>query len=188
MDAAKRLLVERIVLEVSFQYKRKPARCQRNTVSGVTTMRACFHPDQNRLTATQNSLSNGLGHGRRRRRYNTASRWRNARFSRRRLRRTRKKLTSIPRQRPTKQRATAAGERRRVRPDLIYEIFSDRIPDLLRFLVLGLLLCSMLSLDLLVFRKLFWGQDLLEARVLLLHELFILLLNLRRSLVSRLCL
>jgi hypothetical protein len=50
-------------LEISFQYKRKPARCQRITVSGVTTIRACFQPDQKRLTATQNSLSNGLRHG-----------------------------------------------------------------------------------------------------------------------------
>ena len=50
-------------LEISFQYKRKPARCQRITVSGVTTIRACFQPDQKRLTATQNSLSNGLRRG-----------------------------------------------------------------------------------------------------------------------------
>ena len=86
-------------LEISFQYKRKPARCQRITVSGATTIRACFQPDQKRLTATQNSLSNGLRHGLRRRRFNTASCWRNARFSRSRLCRTRKKRTSIPRHR-----------------------------------------------------------------------------------------
>src|ERR1039458_8396146 len=49
-----------LTLEISFQYKRKPARCQRITVSGVTTIRACSHPDQNRRTATQNNLSNGL--------------------------------------------------------------------------------------------------------------------------------
>src|SRR5437660_7558702 len=86
-------------LEISFQYKRKPARCQRITVSGATTIRACFQPDQKRLKATQNSLSNGLKHGLRRRRFNTASCWRNARFSRSRLWRTRKKRTSIPRHR-----------------------------------------------------------------------------------------
>src|SRR5258708_3728329 len=86
-----------LTLEVSFQYTRKPARCQRSTVSGVTTRRACFHPDQIRLAATQNSLSNGLRPGRRRRRFNTTSCWRNARFSRRRLRRARKKRTTIPR-------------------------------------------------------------------------------------------
>ena len=50
--------------DISLQYERKPAWCQRTTVSGVTTIRACFHPDQNRLTATQNSLSNGLRPGR----------------------------------------------------------------------------------------------------------------------------
>src|SRR6266436_3425888 len=82
-----------------FPYKRKPARCQRITVSGATTIRACFQPDQKRLTATQNSLSNGLRRGLRRRRFNTASCWRNARFSRSRLWRTRKKRTSIPRHR-----------------------------------------------------------------------------------------
>jgi len=47
------------------QYKRKPARCQRTTVSGVTTTRAFLHPVQNRRAKTQNSLSGaerpGLG-------------------------------------------------------------------------------------------------------------------------------
>ena len=47
-----------LALEISLQYKRKPARCHRTTVSGVTTMRDCFHTDQNRRTATQKSLSN----------------------------------------------------------------------------------------------------------------------------------
>ena len=89
-----------LTLEISFQYKRKPARCQRITVSGVTTIRACSHPDQNRRTATQNNLSNGLRQGRRRRRFNTASCWRSTRFSRRRLRRTRKKRISVPTHRP----------------------------------------------------------------------------------------
>jgi hypothetical protein len=32
-------------LWISLQYIRKPARCQRATVSGLTTRRACFHPD-----------------------------------------------------------------------------------------------------------------------------------------------
>jgi hypothetical protein len=48
-------------LEISFQYKRNPALCQRTTVSGVTTMRDCCHPDQNRRTATQKSLAYNLG-------------------------------------------------------------------------------------------------------------------------------
>ena len=38
-----------LTLEISFQYKRNPALCQRNTVSGVTTLRDCCHPDQNRV-------------------------------------------------------------------------------------------------------------------------------------------
>src|SRR6202140_2657016 len=33
--------------EISLQYSRKPAWCHRTTVSGVTTMRAFFHCDQN---------------------------------------------------------------------------------------------------------------------------------------------
>ncbi len=40
---------------------RKPARCQRTTVSGLTIMRDCFQADQNRRAATQKSLSNGSG-------------------------------------------------------------------------------------------------------------------------------
>src|SRR6267378_7088961 len=47
-----------LTLEISFQYKRNPPLCQRTTDSGVTAMRDCCHPDQNRRTATQKSLSN----------------------------------------------------------------------------------------------------------------------------------
>jgi hypothetical protein len=53
-----------LTLEISFQYKRNPPLCQRTTVSGVTAMRDCCHPDQNRRTATQKSnklLSLGVG-------------------------------------------------------------------------------------------------------------------------------
>ena len=59
--------------EISLQYMRKPARCQRTTVSGVTTMIDCFHCDHSRLTATQKSLSNRLRAGRGRRRFSTIS-------------------------------------------------------------------------------------------------------------------
>src|ERR1700732_5245640 len=45
-----------LTLEISFQYKRNPPLWQRTTVSGVTAMRDCCHPDQNRRTATQKSL------------------------------------------------------------------------------------------------------------------------------------
>jgi hypothetical protein len=38
------------------QYKRNPARCQFTTVLGVTKMSGLVHPDQNVLSATQNSL------------------------------------------------------------------------------------------------------------------------------------
>src|SRR5437899_6497027 len=37
-----------LTLEISLQYKRNPALCQRTTVSGVTAMRDCCHADQNR--------------------------------------------------------------------------------------------------------------------------------------------
>ena len=44
-----------LALEISLQYKRNPARCQRTTVSGVTMMREClqarpdppsYHPEE----------------------------------------------------------------------------------------------------------------------------------------------
>src|SRR5580704_2835769 len=44
-------------LEISRQYIRKPVRCQRTTVSGVTMMRDCFQADQTRRATTQKSLS-----------------------------------------------------------------------------------------------------------------------------------
>jgi len=36
-----------LTLEMKLQYRRKPARCQRTTVSGVTTIRPFFQEDQN---------------------------------------------------------------------------------------------------------------------------------------------
>jgi integrase/recombinase XerD len=48
-----------------------PARCQRTTVSGVTTMRACLHSDQQRRTTTQKSLSKRPRLGRGCRRFKT---------------------------------------------------------------------------------------------------------------------
>jgi len=54
-----------LILEISFPYKRKPARCHRTTVSGVTMMRDCFQPDQTRRETTQKSLSKVLSLGRR---------------------------------------------------------------------------------------------------------------------------
>ena len=80
--------------EISLQYERKLARCHRTTVSGVTMMRACFHPDQNRWMATQKSLSKMLRSGRGRRRFSTASCWRSTKFSKTRLPRLRNNRTS----------------------------------------------------------------------------------------------
>jgi hypothetical protein len=51
-------------LEINFQYKRKPARCQPTTVSGVTTINEFFHADQSRWAVTQNNLSRTLSLGR----------------------------------------------------------------------------------------------------------------------------
>lgn len=76
--------------EISFQYKRKPARCQRTTVSSVTTIRACRHPHQNLRAMIQKTLSNISSRGLRCFRFSTASCWRRARFSSRKLRRARK--------------------------------------------------------------------------------------------------
>ncbi len=53
-----------LTLEISIQYQRKPARCYRTTVSGVTTKSACFQPDQQRRTISQKSLSSNSSLGR----------------------------------------------------------------------------------------------------------------------------
>ena len=53
-----------LVFEIILQYQRNPARCQRTTVSGVTTRSACFQPDQHRRTTNQKSLSNKSSFGR----------------------------------------------------------------------------------------------------------------------------
>src|SRR6266851_2931210 len=49
--------------EIRLQYSRNPARCQRTTVSGVTTRRDFFQSDQNRHASTQKSLSKGKSVG-----------------------------------------------------------------------------------------------------------------------------
>ena len=46
-------------LEISRQYIRKPVRCQRTTVSGVTIRRECFQSDQTRRAITQKSYRRG---------------------------------------------------------------------------------------------------------------------------------
>ena len=76
-------------LEISFQYNRKPPRCHWTTVPGLTTISACFHPDQNLRAMTQNSLSNTASLGHACLRFSAASCWRRARFSRSSMRRVR---------------------------------------------------------------------------------------------------
>src|ERR1019366_8371435 len=50
--------------EIQLQYSRKPARCQRTTVSGVTRINDLFQPAQTLRRTTQNSLSTELSRGR----------------------------------------------------------------------------------------------------------------------------
>jgi len=78
-------------LEISFQYIRKPVRCQRATVSGVTMMRDSFQADQTRRAMTQKSLSKRPRLGRGCRRFSTASCCRSVRFSKTRFPRLRKR-------------------------------------------------------------------------------------------------
>ena len=60
-------------LEISLQYIRKPVRCQRTTVSGVTMRRDCFQADQTRRAITQKSLSKRPRLGRGFRRFSVTS-------------------------------------------------------------------------------------------------------------------
>jgi hypothetical protein len=62
-----------LAMEISLQYKRNPARCQRTTDSGVTMMRECLQADQTRRATTQKSLSKRPRLGRGRLRFSTAS-------------------------------------------------------------------------------------------------------------------
>src|SRR5271167_1212375 len=50
--------------EIQLQYSRKPVRCQRTTVSGVTRINDLFQSDQTFRRTTQNSLSTELSRGR----------------------------------------------------------------------------------------------------------------------------
>src|SRR5207245_1586193 len=45
--------ITRRALEIARQYNLNPVRCQPTTVSGLTTMRACFQPDQNLRAKTK---------------------------------------------------------------------------------------------------------------------------------------
>ena len=87
-----------LTLEMKLQYRRKPALCQRTTVSGVTTMRDCFHPDQNRRVTTQKSMSSMRSLGLGCLRFSTVSCCRSVKFSRSKFRRERKMRMSTPNQ------------------------------------------------------------------------------------------
>ena len=64
------------------QYSLKPARCQAATVSGRTITSVRFHPDQNRRSITQKTLSGVVSLGRQRCPFKTASCCRKAKISR----------------------------------------------------------------------------------------------------------
>jgi hypothetical protein len=81
-------------LELRLQYLRKPARCQRATVSGVTMMRELFQADQNRCASTQKSLSRGPTFGLRCLRFSTVSCCRSTKFSKSSVRCERKQRAS----------------------------------------------------------------------------------------------
>jgi len=85
-----------LTFESKLQYSRNPARCQRTTVSGVTTRRDLFQSVQNRYASIQKSLSKGLSFGLACLRFSTVSCWRSARFSRSSLRRERKQRATSP--------------------------------------------------------------------------------------------
>jgi hypothetical protein len=86
-------------LDGARQYIEEPARCQRATVSGLTTMRASFHPAQNRLARTQKNLSKGRMPGRGCCLWKTVSCCRSTRFSSKRLERDLKIRKMLPRTR-----------------------------------------------------------------------------------------
>src|SRR5215469_15685227 len=84
------------VREIQFQYSRKPVRCQRTTVCGVTRINDLFQPDQTLRRMTQNSLSTELSRGRGRLACRASSCCRRARFSNRSSSRERNTETTQP--------------------------------------------------------------------------------------------
>jgi len=90
------LPVTRRALEIARQYRANPDLCHRTTVSGLTTIRACFHPHQNLRANTQKILSSIVSLGLRRLRFSVTSCWRRTRFSRSKLRRPRKRQRIVP--------------------------------------------------------------------------------------------
>src|SRR6201993_3024461 len=90
-----------LALDITLQYSRNPARCQRTTVSGWTSTRDCFQAPQKRRANTQKILSTAPIRGLGCLRFSTASCCRRARFSRSRLRCDCKQQVSRPNENPT---------------------------------------------------------------------------------------
>src|SRR5215472_15224679 len=86
--------------EIHVQYKRNPARCQFTTVRGVTKTRGPLLPDQNVLSATQNSLCRAVNRLRGRCACKASSCRRRAKFSRTRSPRERKRADDPPEEMP----------------------------------------------------------------------------------------
>ncbi len=82
--------------EIQLQYSRKPARCHRATVSGVTRTNDPLQPGHTLRKTTRNSLSTELRLGRGRFACRASSCCRRARFSRRSPSRERKKEMTQP--------------------------------------------------------------------------------------------
>src|SRR6516225_7748191 len=82
-------------------YSRKPARCQRTTVSGLTSTRDCFQAPQKRRANTQKILSTPPIRGLGCLRFSPASCCRRARFSKSRLRCDCQQRVSRPNHNPT---------------------------------------------------------------------------------------
>jgi hypothetical protein len=85
-----------LALQTQVQYNRKPARCQRLTVLGVTKTRGFVHPDQHVFNAIQDSLCWVVSRLRGRLPCRASTCWRRARFSRTRSSRALKALTNHP--------------------------------------------------------------------------------------------
>ena len=82
--------------EIKLQSSRNSARCQRTTVSGVTTRSGFFQSDQNRRARTQKSLSIGRSLARGCLRLSRASCCRSAKFSKSSVRCERKQRATSP--------------------------------------------------------------------------------------------
>lgn len=84
-----------LLLHFQAQWRRKPSRCHRITVSGLTIWSASRHLGHNLGTSTQKDRSDADNRGRAPFSFKTASCWRNTRFSNARSRRDRNNETKV---------------------------------------------------------------------------------------------